>query len=262
MVTIIAVLFFTLKRLILEPKDGGFGFSSVDIGISQAINGIYIITCALFITPFVLRRLGLRVSYTLGVLLGAFAFFIMPNSAYFAPSNELLPTSIPFVLRNMVGWFALIVTTLTRMTAGQCCFTAVMLCINNSADSTMKGAANGIFAFHNINHIFSGLAQSLVAITRSFAPALSGSIIAATVTTKLPFPFDYRFVFNLMAFLSVIISIPVRLLPASIESPKPNPEELLQEMEEVNMPLDGVQEDVEPHKQQTEEQNKPEQESV
>ena len=160
--------------MMLTPSEGGIQFSPRQIGIVNSVAGVFVGAFSLFVTQFVIQRVGLRNTLRIGIVFGFFSFAIIPNVTYLHASRTWWPHTIPEIARSATMWIILLGLMLVRVCAGQFAFTSVMICINNSADSSQKGQANG-------------LGQSLVAFTRAVGPAAAGSIFSATISSGLSY---------------------------------------------------------------------------
>lgn len=194
--------------ILMDNKAGGLSFTSAKIGLAQAICGVYEVLFALLISSKIVNKFGLRGTFRLLLCVAAATFLVMPNVSYLSPEYPFFASILSSeVARTLVCWTALMICFFVYVSTSQLTFTAVQLCINNSAESERKGAANG-------------LGQTLVAFARTFGPAISGVVLAFTASSGLPFPFDYRFVFICIAVCCLALAGMSFLLPSSIEEPR------------------------------------------
>eukprot|EP01113_Clastostelium_recurvatum_P035692 TRINITY_DN5002_c0_g1_i3.p1 TRINITY_DN5002_c0_g1~~TRINITY_DN5002_c0_g1_i3.p1 ORF type:complete len:516 (+),score=133.63 TRINITY_DN5002_c0_g1_i3:185-1732(+) len=183
---------------------GGLSFESNEIGITGAINGVTILFVQMLIYPLIGRRLGLVRTFSLGVMLSIPLFLSFPSLSYVLGLGG-----------TPLMWVAMGFVLLLRAFSAQCAFTSVFNLINNSAPPSRRGAANGF-------------GQSLVALTRAFAPSLAANLLAwglSTGATKYGFPFNAYLPFVVMSFLSIIIIVvSLKYMPFSLNLPVPEDE--------------------------------------
>ena len=87
--------------------------------------------------------------------------------------------------------------------------TAVMVLINNSCYSTVRGTVNGwrFISFSNVHSMcfFAGIAQTLASLARFIGPTLGGFVFAWSQSNALPWPFDRRFLWSILTLLVVVV---------------------------------------------------------
>ena len=90
--------------------------------------------------------------------------------------------------------------------------TAVMVLINNSCYSCVRGTVNGI-------------GQTLASTARVIGPFVGGVVFAWSESNGLPWPLDYHLVWNLQTLICAVVLYQSMLLPGSIDQAKADPQE-------------------------------------
>lgn len=183
-----------------DPKEGGLGFTTDEIGITSSVGSLSIVVIQLGLYGPMARRLGLINTFKWGTLAAVPIFVAFPLVNYFHP--DVSAWSSMFLM-----WSFIILIYIVRTFVGQLMFCAVMNLINNSVDVYNMGAANG-------------LGQSLVALLRAIGPYFSSVMFAWSMTSGMVFPFNFYFVFVLMSVITVFILGLSFLLQPSLNTPK------------------------------------------
>jgi len=212
--TLYALIGFTFTMLdelyplwvILDQAQGGLGFTTDQMGITNSIGGVAVVTIQLFVYKRIAKKLGLIKTFRLGIFIIIPLFLLLPTVNLVTPGVSGLP--------SWVFWTYLISIWILRQFSGQLSFSAVMNMITNSVDCSNMGAANG-------------LGQSLVALLRGIGPVLAGFLFSWSTTNGLPFPMNIYFMFFIEAVLSIGILIFTLGLPLKINKPKAESEGLI-----------------------------------
>jgi hypothetical protein len=85
-------------------------------------------------------------------------------------------------------WIVLIAIMSIRPILSTCAFTSIFVLINNAATADVLGTVNGA-------------AQAAASLFRAIGPISGGSIFAWSVGNGLSFPFDFHFVFFILAVI-------------------------------------------------------------
>ena len=88
--------------------------------------------------------------------------------------------------------------------------TAVMVLINNSCYSCVRGTVNGI-------------GQTLASTARVIGPFVGGVIFAWSESNGLAWPLDYHLVWNIQTLIGAVVLYQSLLLPGSIDKAKTDP---------------------------------------
>jgi MFS family permease len=173
----------------------GLGIEPYQIGILNMVLGIMIFLTQLWGAPILVKKLNVKGTFIITAILCTPPCFILVDIYGMAYSHRWLM------------WTLLSLVYLWRVVFIEMCFTAVMMMINNSVESSSLGSVNG-------------LAQSLVALTRTIGPALGSSLFAFSLSVDYFLIFDVHFVFFMTGFLTILL-VPIGLMaPDSINSPK------------------------------------------
>lgn len=179
--------------LLASERVGGLGFMSNQIGIINSVSGIYVIFFQLFLNPIISKALGLLGVFRVGIFVMAICSVLIPQ------------TSAWFSAQSWVIWIPLVLVVLVRASATQLAFTASMRLVNNSARPDSKGLINGF-------------AQSFASLLRSVGPFIGTSVFAWSLTNGLTWPLDHRFVFYIVAGMTVVVMTVALLLPRRLNS--------------------------------------------
>jgi len=192
--------------VVTAKADGGLGFSSNNIGSAIMAAGVVTILLQLFVYPAVVKTAGLVRTYRYGCHLFAVVVVVMPlisalNTGGGGGGEESLFT------------FSLVVSALTLMgTATMFTLISVFVLINNSCYSHERATVNGI-------------GQTFAALGRLTGPYLGSVVFAWSENNGQLWPFNYFFVWYLLAIVAVINARISVLLPRSIERRRREPRE-------------------------------------
>jgi MFS family permease len=171
---------------------GGLNFEETDVATVMSSNGIAILVFQLLFYPTLQRRLGSLKLYR-----------------YVFPLYIAICIAIPMVniiVRNsgysFFMYISLYTLTLLRAACNTIGFTSInILLVETAEDTSNLGKLNG-------------LSQTVGAICRSIAPTLCGTVFSYSLTHHLPYPFDYHFVWYILAslcFLNYLNSFRIKL---------------------------------------------------
>ncbi|GJQ09842.1 hypothetical protein GpartN1_g1633.t1 [Galdieria partita] len=173
-----------------QPPFGGLGFSSTDIGSIQALGGVTTILVALYIFPYIARRLGVVNTMRLGLLIGSI--------------NYLLPAvivSFGWSRKDTMSWIFYALFDIFLAFFEQCCWAGIALIVKNSVHPSSVGMALG-------------LAQGLQSAGFAAGPVIGGSLFAFAISLDLPSPLSYgRSFFYLESALLLFIYFVTESLP-------------------------------------------------
>jgi MFS family permease len=172
-------------------ENKGLGFSSSIVGMAQAIGGAFMLAFQLGAYRFIDRRFGSLLTFIASAMVAAAAY-----------------TATPFATLLLdVRWLAITIVTLCvsfKLLSTTSAFAAINLLISNASPPGQLGIVNGLGA-------------SAASLARLIAPVTAGSLFAATTSLDAFFPFDFHFVFLLIAALALCCSLIAHFaLPTSI----------------------------------------------
>ncbi|KAJ3314542.1 hypothetical protein HDV04_006081 [Boothiomyces sp. JEL0838] len=173
----------------LPVSEGGLNFSSSDQGAAFAIGGFMLFFYQIFLFAPIEKALGCLKTFQTGLLLSLPAFIILPLIGKYGMLHE---GRVEYLMWTLVG-----VCNILRTVGGVQAFTSTFIMVSNSVTSNYRGEINGS-------------AQSLGSIGRMLGPIFAGTLFTWSLESNLPYPFDYHFVFNLLAvivFLGYLISL-------------------------------------------------------
>jgi MFS family permease len=172
----------------------GLGFDTWKIGVLNVGAGLVSIPVQLFISPWLNNKIGIRNT-----------FFV--TAAICVPTCFVTADLYLLVNKEWLIWILLPLSYCLRISALEVCYCSIMMMINNSVSVDHLGTVNGI-------------AQSLVAFTRTVGPALGSSLFALSITVDFFLLFDVHFTFFLTGVLTILL-IPLGFfLPKSINDPQ------------------------------------------
>ncbi|EME30242.1 MFS transporter, DHA1 family, tetracycline:hydrogen antiporter [Galdieria sulphuraria] len=173
-----------------QPRFGGLGFSSTDIGSVQTLSGVTTILVALYIFPYIARRLGVVNTIRLGLLVGSV--------------NYLLPAVIVtfgWSRKDTMSWIIYTLFDIFLAFFEQCCWAGIALIVKNSVHPSSVGLALG-------------LAQGLQSAGFAAGPVIGGSLFAFAISLDLPAPLSHgRSFFYLESSLLFAIFLIAASLP-------------------------------------------------
>jgi len=127
----------------------------------------------------------------IGIVLCTISYFLFPLNTLW--TNDI------FVYAGIY------LTFIVRIIAGVLVFNSSNILINNACPEGLGGRINGI-------------AFGIGAILKAIGPTFGATLFAWTVTNSLPFPFNYTFVYNAIAVVSLITFFLAYFTPESINS--------------------------------------------
>ncbi|KAJ3234076.1 hypothetical protein HDU78_006042 [Chytriomyces hyalinus] len=186
-----AYAMFSFQNIILEevfslwvvspPEDGGLGYTPSDVGICLSILGFVALYFQLVLYPSMSRSSNPVTLFQTGSVLCIVPYLMYPFiSGVLAPSLQ----------NSTLIWFIVLANLAMRQFCNVLCFTSIFIIINNSAADGNLGLVNGV-------------AQTSAAFVRSIGPVLGGIMWAWSITNGRSFPFNYWFVFVLLAVWAV-----------------------------------------------------------
>jgi len=194
----------------LDPANGvGIGFSSYDIGTSYIIGGVTLLISQFLIFPFAVQYFGKLRLYQGSAILLVFVHPCLPLASFLIDVRWKV-------------WLSVGAVMVVRAVASNFVFTVSMLLVNNSAEPSKLGAANGF-------------AQTFCSLLRSFAPSVGGSLLAWSLTNGLPFPLDQYFCYFFISFCALVTFGLTFLLTPSIENRKLPPLDEQDSEDEIGM---------------------------
>mmetsp|Transcript_17937 Transcript_17937/g.16211 ORF Transcript_17937/g.16211 Transcript_17937/m.16211 type:complete len:597 (-) Transcript_17937:1080-2870(-) len=177
----------------LDQLQGGFSFSSTEIGILLSCGGLLTMGFTLFALPYI-AKLSKKKIFSMSIYLGIPVAFAWPLVAYINFNNRY--KYLIFVL--------LIICFLVKNTLSTVSFTASIIMVNHSVENKYLGAVNG-------------LGQSFGSLARGVGPAVGGILWSLGLQIKCT-------IFNFIAFSVglLVCEIMNYNLPSSIDTQKRN----------------------------------------
>ena len=164
-------------------KNGGFEFTTGEIGTLSAVTSLIYIMYVKFLYKFMTDRYGITRVTRNSLLINVPVLFLIPCLTF---AREW----------GIVKYFLIAITNLVYYSIELMSITSSLIMINNSVHPKERGKLNGYtLAIGNL--------------ARGFSPPVYGSIFAKTATSGNPYPFNFAFSFFLLAFcvyLAYIIS--------------------------------------------------------
>jgi len=127
----------------------------------------------------------------IGLILSAISYVLLPLNSLW-DNNVLVYLGIYFIF-------------LIRIMAGVFSFNASNILINNACPEGLGGRINGI-------------AYGFGAILKAIGPTIGANLFAWSVSNGLSYPFDYTFLYNIIAIISLISFFLTYLIPETINS--------------------------------------------
>eukprot|EP00698_Gefionella_okellyi_P015467 TRINITY_DN4368_c0_g3_i1.p1 TRINITY_DN4368_c0_g3~~TRINITY_DN4368_c0_g3_i1.p1 ORF type:complete len:651 (-),score=140.30 TRINITY_DN4368_c0_g3_i1:2729-4681(-) len=170
-------------------ESGGLNAVSWQTGTALAVGSLPLLVLQLCVYHRLERRWGANKLFMVGLISAAVLWMLCPALHYIAATGlgrvEITVLfAILMVVRNVVSNMS---------------FTSVMLMINDSAPGNL-GAVNGV-------------GQMFASAARGVGPGLGGVLFAWSITDGHVFPFDFWFMFIVLAFGSLAAGIMTRLMP-------------------------------------------------
>ncbi|KAF9899799.1 hypothetical protein BX616_002840, partial [Lobosporangium transversale] len=207
--TIIAYAMLALHSIVFEEvytlfavtplRSHGLGWSAIQLSGSLASMGLAQLVLQFIIYPQFERRFSAVSIFQFGQLIYGCAYIVFPLIRAFAVDENDGPTAGQ---TPRVRYLILVALTI-KYTCSVFSYTSVMVMVTNSSPAYLLGTVNGI-------------GQTSASLMRAFGPALGGVLWAWSLSNKLDFPFNYFFVFFLMATIAILgffhsLSIPREL---------------------------------------------------
>jgi len=172
---------------------GGLSYSTSDIGYILLGGGAALIIWQAFCFTRVTKVLGIRNTLITGFILGGLLITLFPSATIF---NSIFHGSERYI--NLWVFIYLTVLMLLRTCCSTSCFTSTNIFVNLAAPRDV-GKANGI-------------AFTLAGLVKALVPTAGANILAWSLNSGYPFPFDYHLVFwllGLTALLGVGVSLTI-----------------------------------------------------
>mmetsp|Transcript_6159 Transcript_6159/g.18609 ORF Transcript_6159/g.18609 Transcript_6159/m.18609 type:complete len:474 (-) Transcript_6159:142-1563(-) len=179
---------------LLSPVDsGGLEMHSGKIGTVMAATACGNVVAMLLVFPALSARLPSPRLFRLACAALAFLALLPPGIAALRASPA-------------VTWPLLIAHSVLLRFATSCCYTAIFVCINDSAPAETRGTVNG-------------LAMSVASAFKAVGP-MTAAVFAWSLHSHLPPPFDEHFVFvSVSLMLAVSAVVAAFTLPTSAKLP-------------------------------------------
>ncbi|KAG0271310.1 hypothetical protein BGZ95_000888 [Linnemannia exigua] len=207
--TIVAYSMLALHSIVFEEvytlyavtpvASHGLGWNAIQLSTSLACMGIVQLGMQFVVYPMLERRFSAVWLFRGAQLLYCCVYISFPMIRAFAVDESDTETGGQLVRVRCLVLVGLVFKYLCSVFS----YTSVMVMITNSSPAHLLGTVNGI-------------GQTSASFMRAFGPALGGIIWAWSLGNKLNFPFNYCFVFFLMATIAVLgfihsFSIPTQL---------------------------------------------------
>eukprot|EP01091_Cochliopodium_minus_P014491 TRINITY_DN4925_c0_g1_i2.p1 TRINITY_DN4925_c0_g1~~TRINITY_DN4925_c0_g1_i2.p1 ORF type:complete len:181 (+),score=23.25 TRINITY_DN4925_c0_g1_i2:403-945(+) len=151
-----------------------------ELGTFFMVGGIVVLIYQTFIFPPIVNKFKPLIVFKVGILM------VVPTMALMPFANDFLNFGRVWL------WVYLVSGTLIRSVGLVSAYTCVFMLINNSEEPRRLGAVNGF-------------AQSLVALFRSFGPAIGSLMLSWSLTNGKGFPVNYWFIFLFEGLVLLII---------------------------------------------------------
>ncbi|KAF9122271.1 hypothetical protein BGW39_009869 [Mortierella sp. 14UC] len=207
--TIVAYAMLALHSIIFEEvytlyavtpvASHGLGWNAIQLSTSLACMGIVQLGMQFVVYPMLERRFSAVWLFRCAQLLYCCVYLSFPMIRAFAVDESDTETGGQLTSVRCLVLVGLVFKYLCSVFS----YTSVMVMITNSSPAHLLGTVNGI-------------GQTSASFMRAFGPALGGIIWAWSLGNKLSFPFNYFFVFFLMATIATLgfihsFSIPTEL---------------------------------------------------
>ncbi|KAJ8609324.1 hypothetical protein CTAYLR_009112 [Chrysophaeum taylorii] len=195
---------------LLAPRSsGGLAMKSDSIGIVMAVTACGTFVLMFVVFPLISKRLDSAQLFKLSCTVVGFAVFLPPAIA--AASTRLDRRVLAGCdAPGFLTWALLLPHNLLYRFALSCSYTALFVCINDSADAAVRGAVNGI-------------AMSVASAFKAAGPSMGAAAFAWSLNNNLPPPFDHRFLFLCLGAASLLSALLAKytLVPAAVRVPPP-----------------------------------------
>jgi hypothetical protein len=193
--------------IVTAPETGGFAFTSHDIGVATMICGTVAIALQLTLYPKLVDWYGILSAYRLSVIVFGISCIVTPSVSFVNQYHNTFLT-----------WFVLVFTQLLQSITATWVLITVFVFINNSCYSHQRATVNAI-------------GQTFASIGRLTGPYLGATLFAWSETNHQKWPFNYYFVFYLLAIVSVGNWYLSKILSPSIVRRKREPKKHVQQQE-------------------------------
>ncbi|KAF9436775.1 hypothetical protein BGZ76_003006 [Entomortierella beljakovae] len=168
-------------------KSHGLGWSAILLSKSLASMGLVQLFMQFVVYPKMERRFSAVLLFRAGQLMYMGIYLTFPLIRALLVNEEGGETAgqAPHV------YYIVLVGLVFKHLASVFSYTSVMVMINNSSPDHLLGTVNGI-------------GQMAACLMRACGPALGGIVWAWSLSNKLNFPFNYFFVFFLMAAIAIL----------------------------------------------------------
>jgi hypothetical protein len=164
-------------------SQGGLAFSSRDVGTSLSFVGVMILVVQLALFPHFHSRHGLTTCYKVGFLVYGLTMLFLPHI------NSILLLTSSSAHSTLYLWLTLLLTITVRVIASSFVFTCCMIFVNNAGkEAGDLGIVNGV-------------SQCTVSFVRTLGPVLGGSLWSWSLLGSWGYPWDFHFVFYVLAVL-------------------------------------------------------------
>ncbi|KYQ96881.1 hypothetical protein DLAC_04195 [Tieghemostelium lacteum] len=185
-------------------EGGGYGFTSVNIGLIQSCSGLFALFIQTFIFPPMVRKTGLVNAFKLSMIIVLPSWILLPSLS----NMTVLQYGETEVQHTTLFWCLLFPSYMFQAFAGEISFISIIIMISNSALPKDIALVNSIGMF-------------LVSISRTLGPTIGSSILAFSLSHDFPFPLDYRFIFVLQFIFCVgILLLAHFVLPLTLNHTK------------------------------------------
>lgn len=184
---------------------GGMNFNTDQIGNLATIAGATIILFNMLFYHKIVHKFGLIRTFQIGTAgLVVLHLMIAEVPRWTLQGNS---TENTFIVPHFDFWMLMIFVSCLFWCGRQMQLTSLMQLISNSVTPRDMGAVNG-------------LAQSIVALTRMFAPTFGSTVLAWSVSVNAYWFLTSRFVFIILGILSFVMVLTTRLLDKALNKPK------------------------------------------
>ncbi|PVU86373.1 hypothetical protein BB559_003765 [Furculomyces boomerangus] len=198
---------------------GGLEFSPNDISLALGFCGLVVFYVQLVIYPYIDRKYGTIFSYRIGLLFVLPTSLILPIVSILAKlSNEtggvgnVFARAISLDTKSadvyyIIMWIVLEFVLCLRVFGSVFSFTGINLMVTNA---TLNPSDLGFM---------NGSQQTITSIVRVIGPILVGALWQLTSNSKLMYPFDHSFVWNLIGALYLYTWIKSKKIPDTVNKP-------------------------------------------
>ncbi|KAJ9059616.1 hypothetical protein DSO57_1000575 [Entomophthora muscae] len=152
-----------------SPEKGGLGFGAPRTGSVFAVSGVVLVLMQLLVYPFLQRHFGTMFLYKWVFIVYTPVILFMPYAGKFSLVFPAIMIAYGF-----------------RACCGAVAFTSFDILLPDTCPDSILGKVNGA-------------SHSLGSLARAVGPTMCGLLYAWSLGNGLSFPFDYRFMFNVIA---------------------------------------------------------------